>query len=377
MKVSRIMIGLGFLCLTALPAAFAQETAVKVQEPILHAAFEEGVGSWGAVGNGAAVSITHEPLEVKEGKGALKFKYEVNKGGFSILLLSTPEGKLEKANSFKFWVKPDISTTLALSLQEQDGGRYACMFSVRKDVWQQVEIGIGDLVLDQSADAPKDPNGVLDMDHVVALALLDVSQLFAQAENLSAIFPVKTGSHTLFLDDFSASETFLPSSSNIKNGVGAIDLYNRNQIAWTTLGDIQLEKNSSGKPLEGTALQMRYRQQKGKPTGIAKSLLKGSLVHAGRLQFDAASEKPLKLIVQFEEKSGGKYNATVNLPGGSLKTTFDIPISDFKVADDSKDDNGKLDLDSITQMLIIDASGFLDAVEGDNKLWLSPIKIAK
>ncbi len=377
MKVSRIMIGIGFLGLTAIQGAFAQEAVVKDHKPIIQTTFEEGIGAWTTFGNGAAVSITHEPLEVKEGKGALKFKYEVSKGGFGILLLSTPEGSIEKANSLKFWVKPDISTTLALSLQEQDGGRYTGMFAVRKDVWQQIEVGIGDLVVDQSADAPKDPNGVLDMDHVVSFALLDVSQLFAQAENLSAIFPVKTGSHTLFLDDFSVSDAFLPSSSNIKNGIGAIDLYNRKQIAWTMIGDIQLEKNASGKPLEGTALQMRYRQQKGKPAGISKALLKGCLVHAGRLQFDAASEKPLKLIVQFEEKSGGKYNAIVNLPGGSLKTSFDIPFSDLKVSEDSKDDNGKFDLDSVTQLLIIDASGFLDAAEGDNTLWLSPIKVAK
>ena len=80
MKVSQIMIGIGFLGLMTLPGAFAQEAAVKVHEPIIRTTFEEGLGTWTTFGNGAAVSITHEPLEVKEGKGALKFKYEVNMG---------------------------------------------------------------------------------------------------------------------------------------------------------------------------------------------------------------------------------------------------------------------------------------------------------
>jgi len=47
---------------------------------------------------------------------------------------------------------------------------------------------------------------------------------------------------------------------------------------------------------------------------------------------------------------------------------------DFKAADDSHDNNDKLDLDQVNQVLILDVNGLLGMTEGDNTLWIGNLK---
>jgi hypothetical protein len=106
-------------------------------------------------------------------------------------------------------------------------------------------------------------------------------------------------------------------------------------------------------------------------------LPKGALTGAAKLSFSAASQKPAKLIVQVEERGGGKYNTTVEVPGNADRAEINVNFADFKPAADSKDDNNKLDLDQISQFLIIDASGLIDNTDADNILWINNLKISR
>jgi hypothetical protein len=80
-------------------------------------------------------------------------------------------------------------------------------------------------------------------------------------------------------------------------------------------------------------------------------------------------------VIQLEEKSGGKYSTTVELPGESKAMDVRLANRLFTKSDDSKDDNAQLDLDQVQQILIMDASGLMAAGEGDNQLWLSDLRI--
>ena len=376
-NTSRILIA--FLAFIAPIHALAQNQASDTpsQKALFRFNFNRDIGNWTSFGSGSATCITTEPELVKEGRGALKFKYEIGKGFQAILLTTFAEGRVANVKTFRFWVRPDHNTTLSFVLSEKDGGRYSAAFYAVKDTWNQVELSPGDFALDEGKDAPKDTDRVLDMELVNSIAMIDVNQTYPQSDAISKMFPVKIGSHMLLLDDLGFFDSYLPSTSSVKNGEGTLDLFNRLQLNWTVLGDIQTEVSRSGKPVQGSGLQAKYHQTKTRLTGFSKRLVAGSIAQSKRLTFSAASEKDAKLLVQLEERGGGKYNVIFSVPAGSSSVDFNVPYSDFKAGDDSKDDNGKLDLDQVTQLLILDATGLISGTEADNELWIGNIKVSK
>ena len=359
--------------IVAAVAAFAQDAAT----PILNHTFEDNDGGWQGVGPSAVVSLTHEAASVKHGKGALQFAYSLKKGPMNLLLLPTPDMVLTKAKSLRFWVKTDHATPLAFVLQEKDGGRYNAIFSTRRDTWQEVELSTADFVLDTGKDAPKDAAGKLDMDQVEAAGIADVAQFFVQGDDaLAKAFGIEAGPRSLFLDDFVISPAAVAPATTLKGGEGTLDTFAHPQVGWIATGEVKLT-HTSGKPLDGSGMQAQYHQAPAKIAGFSKYLPPAALTGATRLVLSAASEKPAKLIVQVEEKSGGKYNTTIELPGNSGRADLSVKFADFKQAMDSHDDNNRLDLDQVTQIIFFDATGILDNTDADNTLWINNIKAVK
>jgi hypothetical protein len=347
--------------------------------PILSHGFEQNDGGWQAFppDGTAAVSLTHDAASVKSGKGALQFSYALKKGAFCLLLLPTPDMILSPAKSIRFWVKADHSTSLACVLQEKDGGRYNAAFSVTKNVWQQVDLSTADFMLDISPTAPKDPDAKLDVDQVEAVGVIDVAQLFVQGDPaLAAVFGISEGPRTLFLDDFAVNTTPLAPATTLKNGEGSFDTFARQQVGWIGTGEVQLTK-VSGAPLEGVGMAAKYHQAPAKVVGFSRYVPGPALAGATKLSLSAASLRPAKIVVQVEEKGGGKYNTTVELPGNSGRADLTVKFADFKPAQDSKDDNNKLDLDQVVQIVFYDATGLLDNTDGDNTLWINNIKATR
>jgi hypothetical protein len=89
-----------------------------------------------------------------------------------------------------------------------------------------------------------------------------------------------------------------------------------------------------------------------------------------------SSARPTEIIIQLEEKGGGKYNRQVSIPGDSKVQKLSLTFSEFTAAGDSTDDNGRLDLDHVKQILILDMSGFTGAEEGDNVFRVSHLAAA-
>ena len=346
--------------------------------PVLSHTFEENDGGWiGNPGGSGIVSVTHDAKLVKSGKGALQFAYDVKKGDFGLLMLQTPDGTLAKAKSLRFWIRADHATPVAVSVQEKDGGRYNATIAAPKDAWQQVELSLSDFVIDRSKDAPKDPDGKLDPEQIDTIAIADMAQSFIQGDDAFATaLGVSEGPRKLYLDDFVAVTTDLSPSCTLKNGEGSFDTFVRPQIGWIAVGGIEMSY-VTGKPLEGVGMQGKYHQGPGKLCGFARPVPDGALTGATKLTLSVASLKPAKIVVQLEEKSGGKYNTIVDLPGNPGRADLTFNIADFKPADDLHDDNGKLDMDQITQVIFFDATGLLEQTEADNTLWINNLKAAK
>ncbi len=364
----RAMIG-AFALTGCLSFAFAQQAP-----PLLHHTFEGDQQGWMALGQNAKVSLVTDAAHVREGKSALRFDYGVSKGEFNLMLAQVPPGALEKAKSCSFWVKADYAAPLVMILQEKEGGRYTALFSVPADRWQQVELSVSDFILSGGPDDPKDPNNRLDMDQVEGIVLSDISQYFAQADAaLAEAFGLKSGSHTLYLDDLRVSETALPGSFSVINGDVRLDTFARPQIGWMAVGGTRLSVVAD-KPLEGRALQADYRSAPGRIVAVVKPVQRGIFAGTGKLTLSMASAKPTKIILQVEERDGGKYNMVVDLPGDSEVKNLSFPFADFSPADDSRDPNNRLDLDQVHQVVFLDASGFLGVAEQENTLWINKLR---
>ena len=85
----------------------------------------------------------------------------------------------------------------------------------------------------------------------------------------------------------------------------------------------------------------------------------------------------MKLIVQFEEAGGGKYNKLIEVEGGSAINHITIDFKDLNAADDSKDDNGKFDADQVSQLVFLEVTGMIDRADGENTLWIGNLRAAK
>jgi hypothetical protein len=323
------------------------------------------------------LSVTHDPAVVMPGGGALKFGYSVKKGEMGALVFPVTEGTLTRAETIKFRVKTDSTTTIAVILQEQDGGRYVAMCRAPQDKWQPIELSVHDFILSQDKDDPKDPDGVLDMDKVSGIAIGDISQMLVQSNNdaLTSLFGLKTGSHAMFVDGFSVETGPIgPGPSDSKIGY-QIDTFRHPQLGWIALGGVVLEQTEA-KPLDLMGLKADYRQTPGKFAALSRAISPGSLKHHTALTFNAASLHKAKLLVQVEDIAGGKYNTVLDLPEGSALTPFNLAFSSFKPADDTGDPNGTLDPAKIKTLLFIDTSGMVDQADIDNTLWINRI-IAK
>ncbi|HLK61347.1 MAG TPA: hypothetical protein VKU00_32655 [Chthonomonadaceae bacterium] len=359
--------------------AFGQAQAQDTAKPLLQHTFEENAGDWqvidilNSMSGSGKLSVTHEAANVKSGKGALQWDYAVEKGQMWGLMLPTPDGALTKMKSLKFWVKSDHAASLVLALSEKEGGRYNAIFAVPADKWQEVQLAPSDFYLSDDPNDPKDPDGKLDLDKVENVSLLDLSGFLAQGDNaqIDQIFNIQRGAHKTYLDDFTVTTEPLTGVAPMGKDV-ALDELSRPQVGWMIMGDMRAS-TTTGKPLSGASLKLEMHQGPMKIHGAIRRFASGKLEGKGQVAFTIAALKPTKLIVQLEQPNG-KFNTTIDVPGGSELKEFWLPFSDFTVADDSPDKSAKLDPAKIHQILFLDINGFTDMTDQDNTLWINKLR---
>ena len=356
-------------CALGLPPAVSLSQAAA---PLVHTTFEDEDGGWVPIGATAKAALTHDPTHLKAGKGAMQFDYAVKKGEINALALPVAPGVIAGAGSIHFWVHSDYPTSMALVLQERGGGRYVSIFSAPGDKWQEVAVSPSDMILAEEPNDPQDPDGKLDLDQVESVSMADLDQLFMQAEGtpLTALFSVRPGQHTLYLHDFTVSPE--PPAGGSPQVGSSIDTFDRPQLSWIGVGDVGVVR-STGKPLSAGGLQANYRQSTGKVIGLVRAVTPKAFAGKSALVLTAASDQKATLVVQVEERDGGKYNTTIDVPGGKESKEFRLAFADFKPANDSHDANDKLDLDQIKQLIIIDSAGLVGTPDQDNTLWIGPV----
>jgi hypothetical protein len=351
--------------------SWAQPQALP--DPLFSQNFEDGeLGPWSPMGPKARLSVTREPMHVKEGTASVRFDYEIAKDQMNTMLLAAqgPLPLMGFVKSISFWIKTDYAAPIVLVLQEQGGGRYLYIFSTPKDVWQQVVAEPSECVLSEDPDDPKDPNNQLDLERVEAVALADMSQIFAQNEDLLKLLNVRSGPHTIYLDDLSVSTKTAVGEAKQRDDAISLDDFKYPQPSWLGTGNVALSVVAD-EGMKGRALKASYRHSPDKFVALVRRVPRGRLEGTRWLSLGLASIKPVTLAVQVEERGGGKYNAVFKVPGDVRPFEAKLEWKNFTPADDSRDDNNRLDLDQINQLLILDATGFLELADGPNTLWLS------
>ncbi len=90
------------------------------------------------------VELTQNPRDVKGGKQALQYTYVSAQGKLNGIIRLEPE---PWAQAFRFWVKTDRPTLLAMLIQEEEGERWQAPFWVNGNEWQQVTLAVADFTL--------------------------------------------------------------------------------------------------------------------------------------------------------------------------------------------------------------------------------------
>jgi hypothetical protein len=368
--------------------AFAPQS--RAAEPILFQDFENDTGQWKGVGGSAAVYVTKDAENIKTGHGALQFSYTVQAGQFEAMTRPLPKAALTSLQSIKFWIKSSRDTTILLALQEEGGGRFATIFSVAKDKWQNVEVAPADFLLQDGPNDPKDANGKLDLEKIEFIGLIDFDQVLMQLvgsapEPIAQMLRIPDGPRTLYLDDVTLSSQPLPAIEETPDAA-SIDLFQRPQVEWASIGGATLERLQAKDPKDN-ALKVTYPQAPGRLMALIKPVHRGALAGKKQLTFRAASMKPTTFFVQLEETGGGKYNASFTVPGNATPTPLTLNFADFKTSQDSNDTNDHLDLDQVKQMFIADISGLMgggpEVIPGEvpgeegangNTLWLTAVR---
>ncbi len=344
--------------------------------PIVTHDFEGTDHGWQSMGASGRVTLTTAEGTFKSGKSALKFEYLIEPGEMSALMLPMGESAPAGMKSIAFWAKSPAAMPLLVVLQERGGGRYQALAFIPANRWQRVELALSDFTLGRDKDDPKDPNNKLDIEQLEAVAVADLAQMLAGVldSNLIEMLGIRTGARMFFLDDITASTAALPVPTP-HPGELIIDAFMRPQIGWFVTGHVRAEATAD-KPLEGKGMRLDYALTEGQIAAAMRGVPEGFLAKSDKLLMSMASAKATSVMVQLEESSGGKYNATVALEGDQKLRKVSLPFADFTVAEDSRDDNGKLDRAQIKQIIIADLS-FSGAGAPSNTLWIGPVRASK
>jgi len=352
--------------------------------------FEGDAAEWSglALGEGGVnpdgdskIAITRDAASVKSGKGALSWSYEIAPKTIRVLALQRPLD-LTGMKSLRLWVKCSHATSIIVGLGDPSGASYQANAHCPAGAWQEIAVNLDELTVDEPA---KDPNGKLDLDQVVSMTILDIGGFVAM------FLPDIKGARTMMIEaiGFSSKPVVATTGAAQITRVVPIHLVDNFESAVIRWIPISLDLSDTPKfalfdapvavdkdvPTGGgkQSLKFSYPRKGKKVHGVMRNLEKLDLSKATTLDLAMKCSHDGTFFVAVEEKDGSRYNMKVDLLLGDWKS-FSWPLSGFTLADDSQDDNGKLDPDQIKQITIADATQLLGSNEADQvHLWVDQV----
>jgi hypothetical protein len=295
--------------------------------------------------------------------GELRFDYKLADDGPIFISLALGGG-FGEAKSVKLELRTDGHRTVAIALEEKQGGRWMSIVALPKDGWQKIELAEADFSPATDKNDPQDPNGKLDLPKVQSLTLFDMDAFFIKDKSPVAqlLFPdAIAGPRTLSV----RSAAFSPAAP----AAPGLDGLARPQASWLPVGGLRVKRVESS-PLDGPAIEAKYRTGAMRVGGLIRPLPPGALVGKKALLLNVASEKPARLRLQLEDDRGAKWDVPLDIPGEKKKKSVRLALSDWVPSQDSKDPDVKFDLARMKNLSLSDLNGLSSGAPTENTLWL-------
>jgi len=152
--------------------------------------FEKDKGKWWVYKG--ELSITKDPKNIKEGLGALEWRYKIRNQKWNLLSrVKIDTTQFKGKQGLVFWIKSDRAAPLLFQFVEKDGTNYQ-YFNPGKPVeleWRLYEINFDEFIVDK--DTP-DENNALDLDQIDRLEIVEVAGFFKT---------LSEGPRTVWIDD--------------------------------------------------------------------------------------------------------------------------------------------------------------------------------
>lgn len=143
-------------------------------------------------------------------------------------------------------------------------------------------------------------------------------------------------------------------------------LFQPDPSSWTAMGNdarVTPARDGDGPAGGRGAVDFQYRVGQGQVSLLVLALAKGQLEGAGGLRFSARASRLTSLTLSLEEQGGGRWTAAVTLRPERWQDVV-IPFKDLVLAaggDAPTDGNGRLDLDRVQRIALIDTGAMLSS----------------
>ncbi len=320
---------------------------------------------------GAAVPVrTTEAAEVRTGKGALRVKYAAGDGLLQVVSCPRPV-PLQGMKSLRCAVHVSRTAVLIVGVNEKGGAAYQTSFVASPGTWTDVWVNVSDLLL---GEGYQDTVPGLDPAAVEGFFVYDAVGLLAAEQ------PDLKGERTLVLDDISVSSEAAPVAQGVFQAPDGpclrIDGFEASLVRWLPLS-LDL---STGKPLfldsalniDGSApasggkysLRWSYTRTVGKLGALLRDLGGLPTASATELRLWAKTARDGTFMIALEEKDDSRYQVLQELKAGDGWKELRLPFTQFGIADDSKDENGRLDAGELKNLSLADLTALLGADVG-------------
>ena len=350
--------GIGFALAQNQPAAPQDVAAIEF-------GFDADTTPWTALDDTAVLSITHEADEIKAGTGALKWEFTPAAGKMPGLV-AAQTAPAPDARSMSVWVRSSVACVIAVGLMEAGGARYVTAAYCPPNEWQHLEVALTDFLL---SDDTADDNNQLDADQIAGCMILDLAAMLIQEPGAEQFVGLTAAPRTILVDDLRISSQQVAPQRVVRDAPGGGREVTLQTFDTSALFIIPL-RNTAAHAVQlqggqGGAAMLSYELTNAQVpiAGLLMPVQPGQLAGLARLRVVVASQQPMTLVVTMEEKedpAGGRdksnYAASRALAGGGQWETIEFSRDDFRLGDDSSDENGQLDGDQISMVAIIDAS---------------------
>jgi hypothetical protein len=344
---------------------------------------EEGKGF--GVDADSKISVTNDAQQVKAGKGALFYSYELTPKTMRLLGLQR-ELNLTGMKSVRFYVKCSATTAVLFGIHEKGGADYHASIYCPGNAWQEVVVNLDELTLGGDS---KDSNGKLDLDQIESLLVTDVGGFLVN------LLPEIKGSRVMWLDDivFSSKPVALTlgaTKTTTGKSVYVIDNFESPLIRWSP-ASIELSAtpkiNIFDAPVTVDAdvpsgggkqsLKFTYTRKAMVLPVLMRDVEKLDLKQATDFNLRLKTSRDGTFVVTLKEKDESSYQQFVQLKSVEDWKELSYALSSFKLDDNSSDENGKLDADQIKEISIADATTLLMQDAGnENNLWMDEVQFS-